>query len=53
VSYADGLDRFYGLEGLPRTVGIDRSGRVRYREIGFAGSSTTRALDLVVDELLK
>jgi len=53
VLYADGLDKLYRLRGLPGTVGIDRTGRVRYREIGFAGSSTMHALDLVVDELLR
>jgi hypothetical protein len=51
--YADGLDKVYGLRGLPGSVGIDRTGRVRYRESGFAGNSTMRALDLVIDELLR
>jgi peroxiredoxin len=53
VLYADGLDRLYGLRGLPGTVGIDRTGRMRYREIGFSRGSTMRALDLVIDELLR
>jgi cytochrome c biogenesis protein CcmG/thiol:disulfide interchange protein DsbE len=53
VLYADGLDRLYGLGALPGAVGIDRTGRVRYREIGFSGSSTMRALDLVIDALLR
>ena len=53
VLYADGLDRRYGVQGVPSTIGIDRSGRVRYREIGFSGASTMRAFDLVIDELLK
>ena len=53
VLYADGLDRLYGVNGVPSTVGIDRHGRVRYREIGCSGASTMRAFDLVIDELLK
>jgi peroxiredoxin len=34
VLYADGLDKQYGVNGLPTTIGIDRAGHVRYRSEG-------------------
>jgi peroxiredoxin len=53
ILYADGLDRRYGVDGLPSVAVIGRDGNVRYRTTGFEGDKTVRALEIVLSELLK
>jgi peroxiredoxin len=53
VLYADGVDSRYGVNGLPSVTVIGPDGAVRYRSTGFFGDQTIRALEIVVNELLK
>jgi peroxiredoxin len=53
ILYAGGLDQRYGVNGLPSVVVISPDGRIRYRTSGFDPNKTTRALEIVVNELLK
>jgi peroxiredoxin len=53
ILYAGGLDKRYGVNGLPSVVVISPDGKIRYRTSGFDPDKTTRALEIVVKELLK
>jgi peroxiredoxin/tetratricopeptide (TPR) repeat protein len=53
ILYADGVDSRYGVNGLPSVTVIGPDGTIRYRSSGFQGDKTMRALEIVVNELLK
>jgi peroxiredoxin/tetratricopeptide (TPR) repeat protein len=52
ILYGDGIDRRYGVNGLPSLAVIGRDGTIRYRSTGFQ-TDTIRALEIVVNEVLK
>ena len=53
ILYGGGIERQYGVNGLPSLAVIGRDGNVRYRATGFYGDKTLRALEVVVNEVLK
>ncbi|MDQ3686001.1 MAG: redoxin domain-containing protein, partial [Acidobacteriota bacterium] len=45
--------KLYGVTSFPTTFFIDRKGSVRYRHSGFDSENTARALEVVIEELMK
>jgi peroxiredoxin/tetratricopeptide (TPR) repeat protein len=53
VLYANGVDRQYGVEGLPAIAVIGKDGNIHYRATGYEGEKSLRALELVINDLVK
>ncbi len=52
VVFADGLDAFLEIRGLPTVVILDRSGRIAYRAEGFDEESFVPALTAAIERAL-
>lgn len=52
VVFADGLDTFFGIRGLPTVIVLDRSGKMVYRAQGFAPEGFVEALTTIINRAL-
>ena len=54
VLYDEGVEKLYGINGLPASIFIDKKGQIRFQSTGFDGpKEMARKFETIINDLLK
>jgi thioredoxin-related protein len=52
VYYADGLNKAFGVKGIPTLFVVDKQGMIRYKKVGYSeGEEFGKIMSWYIDEI--